>query len=132
MSILYEIISELQRFSQKEKRSVIPKKIRKAKEIIEDNSGDPYFSVESLVEELSVSASFLRREYRAAYGTSPKRYLKELRLSRAKELLLTDKHTVSEIAAICGYTGISYFIQDFHKFVGTSPSQYRKQMWQTP
>ena len=132
MAILYEIISELARLSHNEKRSAIPKKIKKAREIIEESAGDPYFSVEGLAEELSVSASFLRREYRTAYGTSPIRYLKELRLTRAKELLLTDEHTVREIAALCGYTGISYFIQDFHKFVGTSPSKYRRQMWQTP
>ena len=132
MSILYEIISELQRCLQKEKRSDIPKKIRKAKEIIEDNAGDPYFSIEELAEKLRISTSFLRREYRISYGTSPIKHLKETRLSKAKELLLTDKYTVSDIAGLCGYTSISYLIQDFHKFVGTSPNQYRKQMWQTP
>ena len=114
------------------KNKVIPKKISEAKRIIDKSFGDPYFSIEGLAEKLDISSSFLRREYRAAYGTSPMKHLKENRLAKAKELLLTDKYTVSKIAELCGYTGISYFIQDFHKFVGKSPSQYRKHMWLTP
>lgn len=128
MSIFYEILAQLNKLSLSTAEQSIPKKIAKAKQRIEKVFRDPYFSIAALAEELQISETYLRREFQAAYKTSPIKFLKETRVKAAKHLLLTQQITVSTIAQQCGYTSVSYFIQDFHKSVGESPNQYRQRL----
>ncbi len=128
MSIFYEILAELNKWNVANLQKSVPEKIATAKETLESGFSDPYFSVELLADKLQISGSYLRREFHAAYGVSPIKYLKELRLKAAKRLLLTDTASVSDVALRCGYTSVCYFIQDFHKFVGESPNRYRQRL----
>ena len=107
-------------------------KDRIAKAMIEDAYSDPFFSIEGLAEELKISTTYLRREFCRATGLSPIAYLKDARIRRASQLLLSQDITVGEIAARCGYSSISYFIQDFRKKTGESPSQYRSRLRAAP
>ena len=126
MSVLYEILAELDRMSQSSASGSVPRKIEYSRELMEREYRAPYFSVGYLADEVGVSAAYLRREFGQAYGVSPVEYLKELRIGAAKRLLLTERLSVAQIAAECGYTSASYFIQDFHKATGESPGAYRK------
>ena len=128
ISIFYEILAELNKWNVETRQKVIPEKIATAKETLENSFSDPYFSVELLTEKLQISGTYLRREFQIAYGVSPIKYLKELRLKAAKRLLLTDTASIATIAKQCGYTSVCYFIQDFHKFVGESPNRYRQRL----
>lgn len=132
LSLFYELLHELKNIKQAQSDKVIPTKILAAKEMIQNRFSDPYFSVESLADEIKVSTTYLRREFNSAYGIAPIKYLKELRIKYAMHALLTDTAPISKIAANCGYTSTSYFIQDFHKTVGESPTQYRNRLRATP
>ena len=132
MSIFYEILAELSRANESEAKKMIPTKIALSKEIMENEFSDPYFSVSALSDRIGVSSAYLRREFRNAYSISPVGYLKELRIEKAKFLLLTEQHTVAEVATECGYTGASYFIQDFHRATGESPRVYRERKLDVP
>jgi transcriptional regulator GlxA family with amidase domain len=59
-------------------------------------------------------------------------YLKDVRIKHAIQLLLTFNLTVTKIATACGYSSTSYFIQDFNKVIGESPTEYRKRLISTP
>ena len=132
MSIFYEILSVLQGISEKSAERVVPKKIRMAQEKMVSSFSSPLLSIEGIADELNISTAYLRRTFKEIYGVSPLTFFKELRLSYAKQLLLTENEPIANIAQRCGYTSTSYFIQDFHKSVGESPSQYRKRLAVTP
>ena len=84
-----------------------------------------FLAIDALAEELSVSTSYLRREFSKTYGKSPVSYLRDLQITHAKNLLQSEYLSVGEIASQSGFSGTSYFIQIFHKTVGTSPERYR-------
>lgn len=132
LSLLYELLHELKSINQKQSDKMIPEKICKAKEIIEVNYSDPFYSIERIAEDVKVSTTYLRREFKSAFGHSPIKYLKNVRIKAATKLLLTRNMTIAEIAAACGYTSTSYFIQDFHKIMGDAPNQYRNKLILTP
>ena len=58
---------------------------------------------------------------------TPKTYLKTLKLKHAQNLLLNTEKTIGEIAEEVGYNSIYYFCNDFKKFTGRTPLQFRKQ-----
>ena len=132
MATLYKIFSELNKINSQIKKQTLPEKIKKANEIMEQSYCSPLFSVESIADELEISTAYLRREYRRAYGISPISRLKELRTAKAKQLLISQKLPLAEIARLSGYASTSYFIQSFKKASGETPSQYRKRLLLTP
>ena len=68
----------------------------------------------------------LCKSFYAVYGCSPKRYLTDLRMKRAKELLRVD-HTVTETARMVGFRDIYHFSVCFKKEFGISPLEYRSE-----
>lgn len=132
LSAVYNLLSELSNNTLCTSAKVVPEKIAKAKELIDICFSDYSFSVEGVAEKIKISSAYLRREFHSAYGISPIKYLKDVRITAAKRLLLSESCSVSEIAKRCGYTSASYFIQDFHKLVGESPNQYRQKLSVTP
>ena len=60
-------------------------------------------------------------------GITPKEYLVQKRMKKAKHLLRTRGNTVSDVAAETGYDNLSYFIRQFQRYYGVTPKQYKKQ-----
>lgn len=132
MSILYELFHELNKNHGSLSEKSASHKITRAKEIIEKRFCEPLFSIDSLADEIGVSTAYLRRVFRSAYGISPIKYLKDMRIKMAMHLLLTESFSVVKVGELCGYSSTSYFIQDFHKLAGESPAQYRNRLSATP
>ena len=93
--------------------------------IIETHLNDPAFTVAELSQVMRISESTLRRKFQQYAGMTPKQYIKQLRLYRAKELLENDVGFVSEIATAAGFANHSYFAKCFQEQFGVLPSQYR-------
>ena len=132
MSILYEIFARLTELCQSRTEHIIPQKMITAKQMIEAQYSSPHLSIEAIADTLKISTTYLRREFRAAYGISPIGHLKALRIQAAKHLLLTEPDSVTRIGERCGYASTSYFIQDFHRSVGLSPAAFRARLCVTP
>ncbi|WP_082941449.1 helix-turn-helix domain-containing protein [Mycolicibacterium peregrinum] len=64
--------------------------------------------------------------FRRAFHTTPYQFLLDLRIDRAKSLLLTTSQTVAEIASSVGFSTPSHFATAFRRRVGVSPSGYRQ------
>jgi AraC family transcriptional regulator, arabinose operon regulatory protein len=75
---------------------------------------------------VNLSPSHLYHLFKSETGETPNRYLKTLRLKRAKELLETTFLSVKEIVAVTGINDGSYFMRDFKKQYTMTPSQYRR------
>lgn len=125
-SVFYKILSELKRQFTMSHGQKISSSVIRAKEMIENNFRDSDFNIDRIVSTLAISASYLRREFKAAYGVAPIEYLKNIRLRNAISLLSADYYTVEELAEKCGYSGASYFIQAFKKSTGYSPIEYKR------
>jgi len=70
--------------------------------------------------------SFLRR-FKAATGLSPKHYLQELRIERARNLLIETERRVSEICYDVGYNDPPSFVRLFSRLSGLTPGAFREQ-----
>ena len=75
-----------------------------------------------------MNPSYLSRLFKQATGTNFSKYLIELRMKKAKELLENDDIKVSEVASYVGYNDLSNFIQTFKKFYNITPSQLKRRV----
>lgn len=66
------------------------------------------------------------RRFRAATGYSSIDYVQTLRVEEAKQILLTEKKAVDDIAFEVGYADPTYFRRLFKRRTGTTPSKYRQ------
>nr|WP_322786853.1 AraC family transcriptional regulator [Mycolicibacterium septicum] len=65
--------------------------------------------------------------FRRAFHTTPYQFLLDLRIERAKTLLLTTSQSIAEIGSSAGFSTPSHFATAFRRRVGISPSEYRRQ-----
>ena len=76
----------------------------------------------------AVGQSKCCRLFAKFFGQSPNTYLNRYRLGRSLDLLRTSDKSVTEIALSVGFGSASYFAEIFHKYFGTTPTEYRKRM----
>ena len=76
-----------------------------------------------------MSKSSFYRHFKAEMGQSPLDYLNEIRVQKAKKMLLQPGTQVADVSFAFGYSSVSHFIRTFKKDTGLTPKQYmlRKQ-----
>jgi AraC-like DNA-binding protein len=88
-----------------------------------EHLGEP-LTVADLAERMSLSPSAFAALFRESTGRSPYAFVKEMRLTRGRELLLSGEATVAAISRAVGYSSPSHFINEFRKRYGLSPRAY--------
>ncbi len=83
-------------------------------------------AISTLANRVYMSEVNLRKRFKERFGISPHKYIANLRINRALELLDSTDMTVSEIASEIGYQDPLYFSKLFKAGVGASPREYRK------
>ncbi len=73
------------------------------------------------------SSAYLGKIFAKNVGENFNSYVDRCRIERSKELLKNEKWKVYEVAAQVGYRNVDYFHKKFHKYVGMTPLQYRRQ-----
>lgn len=123
----YLILSQLtERFpAYSEKRSQNWAIYRTA-EFIEQNYRRHDLNIELLANEMKMNRISLYRNFMREFDISPKQYMIEVRMSRAKELLRSSEFSVKSIAYSVGYSDQLYFAKVFRKKTGYTPSAYRE------
>lgn len=97
-----------------------------AVEYIHKNYLQENVSVEGLADLCGVSSTHFRNCFLRKFAISPKKYIINLKLSRAKELLASKMYSVTEACYALGYTDESYFCREFKRHVGLSPSDFKR------
>ena len=81
----------------------------------------------ALADSLAVSAPYLSKLFHEQTGSSPSKYLTDIRMRQARKLLMDTNLTVKEIAGRVGFPDPFHFSRSFKNAVGISPAQYREE-----
>jgi len=100
--------------------------ITRFKEVVEARLEDSDVSVEDLAADMNLSRVQLYRKVKSITDSSPVELLRNARLNRAYQLLLTTDKSVSEVAYAVGFTAPSYFTKCFKEEYGMVPGDVRK------
>jgi AraC family transcriptional regulator of arabinose operon len=100
-------------------------------EHLQQRSGDDV-RVDELAHAVNLSRSRFAHLFRQQTGSSPGRYLRTLRLERARALLETTFLSVKEVMVTVGFNDPSHFSRDFHRAFGASPRAWRKRVAEAP
>ncbi|MFK7847566.1 MAG: response regulator [Rhodothermales bacterium] len=92
-------------------------------ETIETHMTDEHFGVEELNASMGIGARQLYRKIHALTGKSPVKFIRLVRLQRAKRLLEQKAGNVSEVAFEVGFSSLSYFSKTFKEEFGKLPSE---------
>ena len=84
-------------------------------------------SLETLAEKVYLSSGYLSFIFKKETGMNLNRFIRVVRMEKAKELLDQNKDaSIQDIALCVGYDDAYHFSKLFKKHFGQSPSQYRK------
>jgi transcriptional regulator GlxA family with amidase domain len=82
--------------------------------------------VRTIARLVALSPFYLIRSFKAHVGVPPHRYLLQVRIERAMELLATSSLSVTQICHRVGFGSLSHFINTFRRQTGMSPLEYRR------
>lgn len=94
--------------------------------LIDQRLGDPALCNGVLARELGISEVWLRKLFTAHLGVSPRRYILNARILKACRLLQEGGLSVTEIAAVCGFSSPYHFSRSFKEHTALSPTEYAK------
>ncbi len=83
------------------------------------------WNIDDMAKELALSRSRFQHLYSDTFGTTVKKDIITSRIEYACNMLKYSDRSIEEIAEICLYNNVSYFIRQFKKIKGVTPSIYR-------
>ena len=84
------------------------------------------FSLREIAEKFNFSNEYIIKLFRSGFSKTPHRYITELRIEYAKQLMLSTERGLGDIAAECGYSDYSVFYKSFLQNTGKSPRDWRE------
>lgn len=93
-------------------------------ELMEANLAEPLSLIE-IADHVDLSRRQIERLFRTEMGRSPARYYLEIRLDRARHLLIQSSLPVVEVAVACGFVSASHFSKCYRELYARSPQQER-------
>jgi DNA-binding response OmpR family regulator/anti-sigma regulatory factor (Ser/Thr protein kinase) len=104
---------------------------QKLNEIILKNIGDELFTIQVLCDEMAMSKSQLYRKFSALTSIPAAKYIRTLRMKKAKELLQTTSMNITEVGYEVGMKSVSVFSKVFKEEFGYSPTDFVQQSLKT-
>lgn len=127
IKIIYEILIRLHK-ANLSKESKTFSIIRPAVRYLQNHFSDAGLTNKTLAEKAMISEVYFRKLFKENFGVSPKQYIQDLRIIKAKNLLKGNIcPSVSAVAEEVGFSNVYQFSAAFKKTVGITPSEYIKQ-----
>ena len=124
LALLYEIFAELQ------KKNYIPdnqyKAIKPAIDYMNENFIKEKITVEFLARHCGISESYLKKLFIKKFGVPPVKYLIQLKINYACDLLRSKIYSISQVAELCGYNNVYFFSRQFKEYMGVSHTEFIK------
>jgi len=93
--------------------------------IIENNIANENFNVNDICRELGISRVQLYRKVKAVLGFQVNDYILDVRMQRAKYLLLNEDLSISEVSYKVGFSSQAYFATVFKSRFGVTPTVFK-------
>lgn len=122
ISIFYHILHQLS--EENTARNILLPAIH----YLSEHYADPLLSNTELAAQCNISEVYFRKIFAETYHTTPRQYLIDIRLNRAKQLLAEGILKISAVAEQCGFTNQYHFCRIFKEKTDVTPSEYRKCM----
>ncbi len=94
--------------------------------IVESNIANENFGVDDICREIGISRVQLYRKVKAVLGYNINEYILDVRMQKAKYLLLNENLSISEISYKVGFSSQSYFSTVFKSKFGTTPKAFKE------
>ncbi|MEM9579719.1 MAG: GlxA family transcriptional regulator [Pseudomonadota bacterium] len=116
-----------QRASLQSPRGMRNAHLARAIKMMHEHLDDP-MSPALIAETIGISGRQLERLFGKHLGTSPKKYYMEMRLDRARHLLVQTEGSVSDVAYACGFESPGHFSRVYKTAFGITPMQQRDKL----
>ncbi|WP_250157369.1 GlxA family transcriptional regulator [Tianweitania aestuarii] len=116
--------TDRQRLPLRARLGVQNSKVLSIIELMEANLSEPLSLIE-IADDVDLSRRQIERLFRQEMGRSPARYYLEIRLDRARHLLIQSSLPVVEVAVACGFVSASHFSKCYRELYARSPQQER-------
>ena len=121
MSVFYNMLHRLS--TESSVHNVILPAIR----YIESNYQNPKLSNAELAEKCNISEVYFRKIFTETYKTTPKQFIVDIRINKAKQLLSDGFLNICAVAEECGFSNQYHFCRLFKEKTGLTPTEYMKQ-----
>lgn len=122
LSIFYHMLSNLDNEISQTNELLTP-----AVDFLANNFAEYNLSNELLAEKCGISEVYFRRLFTEQYKVTPKQYIIDLRINKAKQLLTDGIFKIGAISENCGFSNPYHFCRVFKEKTGLTPSEYMKQ-----
>lgn len=123
-TLFHNIIEEIVISADRQSRESSAELMESAAAFIQENFSNS-FSMTALACQFGMDGRRFSGQFQKYIGITPVRYLTELRINRAKDLLKTCECPIMQIASCVGYEDPYYFSRTFKKMTGFSPREYQ-------
>lgn len=117
--------SDRQRMALRARFGALQPKLAEAVSLMEANIEEP-LATDDIAGLVGISRRQLERQFKQYLGSVPSRYYLELRLQRARQLLLDSSQSVVQIGLMCGFSSGSHFSTAYSTLFGISPREERQ------
>ena len=121
MSIFYNMLHRLTSHTHTD-NTILP-----ALKFIEKNYNNPLLTNTLIADECNISEVYLRKLFSKHLKTTPKQYISDIRLQKAKHLLSEGILKINAVAENCGFSNPYHFCRVFKEKTGLTPTEYIKQ-----
>lgn len=97
--------------------------IEPAIKLIHEKYREGELSIDKLAELCGISSQYFHRIFYEKTHTTPRKYIEELRMKYARELLESSKLTVCEVAELCGCENAANFARSFKRYYDITPTE---------
>ncbi|HEY0845903.1 MAG TPA: helix-turn-helix domain-containing protein [Noviherbaspirillum sp.] len=117
--------SDRQRIPLQARFGALQPKLSEAVALMEANIEEP-LATDDIASLVGISRRQLERQFKQYLGSVPSRYYLELRLQRARQLLLDTNHSIVQVGLMCGFSSGSHFSTAYGTLFGITPREERQ------
>ena len=115
----YELLNKLDKEQQPHHNLLSP-----VLSYIEAHVAEPELSNTLLAKQVDISEVYLRKLFATQLNTTPKQYILDIRIRKAKQLLADSSLSVTAISDACGFSSLYHFCRIFKEYTGYRPFEY--------
>ena len=127
-SVFYKILAELYKQNKKQELDLKNDVLNDAIEYIHEHFTEQNLSIAQLAASAGMSDTYFRKLFVSALGSTPLKYINNLRISYAIELLRSGYFQVEEVAEKSGFSNQKYLSNVLKKKTGNTPTSYKNKL----